>query len=60
MSVQLKVQEGVYQLSIPAEDILENKLFRVVIDYVLGRQIISESRVTEDQVAESADDVTAN
>ena len=60
MNTQIKVTGEYYQIKIPIEYGFSNKPVKRFLDYLRIKQIASESKATEDQIAEFADEVSAS
>ena len=60
MKTQIKVTSEYYQIKIPIEYSFSNKPIKRFLDYLRIKQIASESKATNEQIAEFADDISAS
>ncbi len=58
MKTQVNITKDYYQIRIPVSEAYSNKAIRRFLDFLKLREISSQSKATEKQIAELADEAT--
>ena len=60
MKTKVNITKDYYQIRIPVSEVYSNKTIRRFLDFIRIRDIASQSKATEEQIAELADEITEN
>ncbi len=60
MKTRVNITKDYYQIRITVSEEYSNKAIRRFLDFLKIREIASQSKATEEQIAELADEVTEN
>ncbi len=60
MKTKVNITKDYYQIRIPVSEVYSNKTIRRFLDFIRIRDIASQSKATEKQIAELADEITEN
>ena len=58
MKTQVKITKDYYQIRIPVSEVYANKTIRRFLDFLRIKEIASQSKATDEQIAELADEAT--
>jgi hypothetical protein len=58
MKTKVNITKDYYQIRIPVSEVYSNKAIRRFLDFLKIREIASQSKATEKQISELADEVT--
>ena len=58
MKTKVNITKDYYQIRIPVSEVFSNKAIRRFLDFLKIREIASQSKATEKQISELADEVT--